>query len=177
MVVRKLQALTSFSQFVQSTIRTSNTNLVRLPQTMPSQSPYWNHNIFVISGVLYSCGQWNFKFMLAYSTYHSIQMQDECKQHSQGDACQVERGEVDTRTNLLLTTSIEHTCMWCSVKDHVTMFEIEVNLRQCGEFHLCTWKRCVDSINEERYPEDRYHPGNICNDFLLVAVHVTPRFA
>lgn len=38
--------LTSFSQFIRSVIHTSNTSLVRLPQTMPSQSPYWDPKWF-----------------------------------------------------------------------------------------------------------------------------------
>jgi hypothetical protein len=45
-VTQKLQVLTSFSQFIESTIHTSNKSFVRLPQTMPSQSPYWKHNKF-----------------------------------------------------------------------------------------------------------------------------------
>ena len=44
-------------------------------------------------------------FMLTYSKYHPIQMQDECKQHGQGDACQVEGDKIDTRADLLLTAS------------------------------------------------------------------------
>jgi hypothetical protein len=40
LVIYKLQILTSFSQFIESTIHMSHTSFATLAQTMPSQSPY-----------------------------------------------------------------------------------------------------------------------------------------
>lgn len=42
-------------------------------------------------------------------TYHSIHMEDKRKQHSHGDACQVERAEINECANLLLAAACEHT--------------------------------------------------------------------